>query len=111
MIIIKSKRDGRRRCGIAHTRVPVEYPDDRFTPEEMKRLQADKVLVVSIVAGRDPYDEMTKAQILKKIEKFQPVDMLKKEKKTDLFECLKKHEEQLAKDEAAEKAKTDGPED
>jgi len=102
MITIKSKRDGRRRCGIAHTKVPVEYPDDRFTAEEMKRLQADKVLVVSIVADRDPYDEMTKAQILEKIANFQPVDDLQKMKKAELIECLKKHEEQQAKDKAAE---------
>ena len=50
-IRITSKRDGFRRCGIAHTGTEV-YPDDRFTPAELAALQAESLLVVDIL--REP---------------------------------------------------------
>lgn len=46
---IKSKREGFRRCGIPHSETPVVHPDDRFTPEEVKRLQEEPMLIVEIV--------------------------------------------------------------
>jgi len=49
MIRIKSKKNGFRRCGIAHPAVPVEYPDDRFSKEELKVLKAEPMLVVEVV--------------------------------------------------------------
>ncbi|MEA3279724.1 MAG: HI1506-related protein [Thermodesulfobacteriota bacterium] len=45
-IKIKSKREGFRRCGIPHPIEEVIYPDDRFTPDEMIRLQAEPMLIV-----------------------------------------------------------------
>lgn len=46
MIMIKSKNDGFRRCGIAHTKAPVEYQDDKFSKEEITILKADPMLNV-----------------------------------------------------------------
>lgn len=48
-IEIISKRDGFRRCGIPHSIAPVVYPDDRWTPEELKRLKEEPMLMVRSV--------------------------------------------------------------
>jgi hypothetical protein len=53
MIRIAAKRDGFRRGGIAHPSVPTEYPDSRFTPEELEQLQAEPLLVVEIIPDPD----------------------------------------------------------
>jgi hypothetical protein len=50
MIIITAKKDGFRRCGVAHSAKPVEHQDDAFTPEQLAELRADPMLVVEIVA-------------------------------------------------------------
>lgn len=49
MIRIKSKVEGFRRCGIAHSKEPVDYPDDKFSAAELKTLKADPVLAVEEV--------------------------------------------------------------
>ena len=46
MIRIRSKRDGFRRCGIAHSETPVDYPDDKFTKKELAILKAEPMLFV-----------------------------------------------------------------
>lgn len=46
MIIITSKKEGFRRCGMAHPTTPTEYPDDAFTSEQIKALHAEPMLVV-----------------------------------------------------------------
>ncbi len=48
MITITAKRDGFRRCGVAHSKEPTEYKDDVFTPEQLKILQGEPMLVVQI---------------------------------------------------------------
>jgi 3'-phosphoadenosine 5'-phosphosulfate sulfotransferase (PAPS reductase)/FAD synthetase len=50
MIRITAKKDGFRRCGVAHSAKPVEYADDRFSPAELKRLAAESMLVVERIA-------------------------------------------------------------
>lgn len=45
-IRITSRVNGFRRLGMEHPAAPVEYPDDRFMPEELAVLKADPVLVV-----------------------------------------------------------------
>ncbi|STX11666.1 Uncharacterised protein [Klebsiella pneumoniae] len=54
-ITITAKRDGFRRCGVAHRDVPVTWPDGRFTDEEIAILLAEPSLVVHIgaVSGDD----------------------------------------------------------
>jgi hypothetical protein len=51
MIRIKSKTAGFRRCGIAHPAQWVEYPDGKFSDEELKRLEAEPMLAVEKAAG------------------------------------------------------------
>lgn len=54
MIIITAKKDGFRRCGVAHSAKPVEYPDDAFSPEQLAELQADPMLVVELTEAKNP---------------------------------------------------------
>jgi len=49
MIQISSKADGFRRCGIAHPATPTDYPDDRFTDEQLKELASEPMLVVAVL--------------------------------------------------------------
>jgi hypothetical protein len=46
MIRITSKKDGFRRCGIAHPAKPQEYPNDKFSKKELAVLKADPMLIV-----------------------------------------------------------------
>ena len=46
MIRIRSKKDGFRRCGMAHPAGPVEYPNEKFTPAQLKVLKAEPMLWV-----------------------------------------------------------------
>lgn len=49
MIKIKSKKDGFRRCGIAHPKEAVQYPDGRFSDADLAILKAEPMLIVEIV--------------------------------------------------------------
>ena len=46
-IIITSKRDGFRRCGIAHPAKQTPYPDDFFTQEQLKALSKEPQLILA----------------------------------------------------------------
>jgi len=46
---ISAKRDGFRRCGIAHTTEPKVYPDDQFTDEQLQTLFDEPLLDVKVV--------------------------------------------------------------
>ena len=104
-------KGGFRRCGVRHPQGTAEYPDGTFTAKQIAEMQAEKHLLVE-VGGGDPYEAMTKAEILEKIEKYQiingPIDDLKKEKanKATLIESLKKHEAQ-AKANAEQKGRSE----
>ena len=50
MIRITSKRDGFRRCGVAHPATPTEYPKERFTEEELGTLLAEPMLTVETIS-------------------------------------------------------------
>lgn len=50
MIEIRALRDGFYRCGVRHGAEPTRWPDDRFTAEELARLQAEPMLVVRQLA-------------------------------------------------------------
>lgn len=64
MIIISSKRDGFRRCGVAHSKAPVEHPDDKFTEKELAMLEADPMLKVDAVIAITPtLKDMTVAEL------------------------------------------------
>lgn len=46
-IVITSKRDGFRRCGIAHPGKPTFYPDDFFTDEQLEALEKEPQLILA----------------------------------------------------------------
>lgn len=50
MIRITARTDGFRRCGIAHSAAPTEYPDQRFSKEQLEQLQREPQLIVELVA-------------------------------------------------------------
>lgn len=47
MIIIKSKTEGFRRCGVVHTSDGQEFPDDRFTKDQLKAIENEPMLIVT----------------------------------------------------------------
>lgn len=49
MIRITCKQHNFRRCRVAHPKGTTDYPDDTFTPEQIKVLQAEPKLIVEIV--------------------------------------------------------------
>lgn len=58
-IRITSSIAGFRRAGVAHPAVPTLYPNDHFTPEQIRQLEAEPRLVVEHIedpaqAGGDP---------------------------------------------------------
>jgi hypothetical protein len=63
MIKITSKKHLFRRCGIAHPKGPVEYPDNKFSTKELEILQAEPMLTVKLEKnpeGDDPKSESKK---------------------------------------------------
>jgi hypothetical protein len=56
---IISKKDGFRRCGIAHPAAPVIYPDGKFTPEQIAILKAEPMLIVEEIP-KDTKDSKAK---------------------------------------------------
>lgn len=55
-LTIVAKRDGFRRCGVAHTTAPKIWPADAFTREQWERIAGDPMLVVTdgVVPGAEP---------------------------------------------------------
>ena len=49
MIVITSKREGFRRCGVAHAAGPTQWPDDRWTDAELDALMAEPMLTLDYV--------------------------------------------------------------
>lgn len=47
---ITSRREGFRRCGVAHPAHPVDHPDGRWSEEEIARLEAEPMLRVERLA-------------------------------------------------------------
>jgi len=86
-IIIRSYREGFRRCGIAHSASEITYPNDRFTDDELERLMAEPRLTVKIVPDQ-PHeisgDTMTVAQIKNELDVL-GVEYPDKAKKAELF--------------------------
>ena len=65
MILIKSRQDGFRRCGVAHSALLVEWPDGYFTDEELATLRDEPMLMVTVVhepeTGNEPVSMVTVA--------------------------------------------------
>ena len=56
MIVITSKREGFRRCGVAHAAGPTQWPDDRWTEAELDALMAEPMLTVDWVENQPAGD-------------------------------------------------------
>jgi hypothetical protein len=52
MIRITSKQEGFRRCGIAHSVKPTEYPNDKFTNKQFVALKEEPMLVVEVLPDK-----------------------------------------------------------
>ncbi|PLX49121.1 MAG: hypothetical protein C0613_08340 [Desulfobulbaceae bacterium] len=50
MITIQSKREGFRRCGVAHSKTRTEYEDGYWSDEDLQRLKDEPMLVVAEVS-------------------------------------------------------------
>lgn len=54
MIRIRSKREGFRRAGLAHSVASREYPDDFFSREQLAALKAEPMLTIEETGSVDP---------------------------------------------------------
>lgn len=45
-IVIRSRREGFRRCGIAHSVAPTTYPDNQFGASQLDALRSEPMLIV-----------------------------------------------------------------
>ena len=62
MIRITSKRHNFRRCNMPHPKGSVEYPDDRFTEDDLAILKAEPMLTVETHdRSSDTADDLTDA--------------------------------------------------
>jgi hypothetical protein len=97
MLRIKSKKAGFRRCGVAHPKKFVEYPDSRFSKAETTALKAEPMLLVEDVpeksGGKAALEAMTVDQLKEAIAAFQPTETLKGVKKAELIGILSAHQE------------------
>jgi len=76
MIRITAKKEGFRRCGIAHSKQPTEYADDRFSKEELAALQAEPGIVVEITEEtKGPSAQEVIAQV-KAAQTLEAIDQL-----------------------------------
>jgi len=62
IIIITAKRNGYRRCGMAHPDHAVEYPASTFTAAQLKILKSDPGLVVQEADVPDAESESGKGK-------------------------------------------------
>lgn len=72
-ITITSKRDGFRRCGVAHRDVPVTWPDGSFTAEQIAVLRSEPALVVHTGAVSSNNDKLKAA--LERIDELEAVSL------------------------------------
>ncbi|BCS94610.1 hypothetical protein DSLASN_02420 [Desulfoluna limicola] len=67
-IVIRSTHEGFRRCGIAHAKAAVTYPDERFTDEEVAQLKAEPRLLVEVTEDKKEPGKMNEADALSLLE-------------------------------------------
>lgn len=94
-IQIISKRNGFRRCGIAHSTKAAIYPDDRFTKEELEILRAEPMLIVTETEGGS--EEKAKPNAKETIALVEAVGSLEELSKLSEGEERKTVQEAIAK--------------
>lgn len=95
MIQISSKREGFRRCGVAHPRGPVIYDNDRFSEKELEILAKEPMLVVVEVEGEavataPDFDKMDDDELKALLTKLE-IPIPAKATKPKMIKLLKKH--------------------
>jgi hypothetical protein len=95
MIQISSKREGFRRCGVAHPRGPVIYDNDRFSQEELEILGNEPMLVVVAAEGEaaamsPDFDKMDDDELKALLTKLE-IPIPAKATKPKMIKLLKKH--------------------
>ena len=65
MVEITSRNEGFRRCGIAHTVNPCQWPDAQFSADQLERLLNEPMLIVKALADL-PVAESTTVEASKK---------------------------------------------
>ena len=85
-ITITAKRDGFRRCGVAHRDVPVTWADGSFTDEQIAILCAEPSLVVHIGALSGDDDKLKAA--LGRVEELEAVILQLKDDSVGLMAQL-----------------------
>lgn len=98
-IRITAKQDGFRRCGLAHSKTPTDYPPETFTPGQLALLKAESLLVVEEIEGEVVTDEEEK-QPLDLADQIRALNGQLAERESDLDE-LTAEKEALKRDLAA----------
>jgi len=65
-IEITAKKDKFRRCGVAHSKEATTWPDGKWSPEEIKALKAEPMLMVREVPAAPEQDAAGKKETGKK---------------------------------------------
>ena len=103
MIVIQSKRDGFRRCGIAHSKEPVEYPDGHFNSEKLSVLKNEPMLTVEIKEGepagvKKGLNAKDTIKLVKEAGDLQSLDVLAEgEERKSVLEAIAARREELEK--------------
>ncbi|MFH2098178.1 MAG: HI1506-related protein [Pseudomonadota bacterium] len=90
-VTIISSKDGFWRCGVRHQAKAVEHPMDRFSEEELTRLQEEPMLHVTITPDptpSDPLELMTVAELSELLAK-EGKEIPARAKKADLVALAK----------------------
>lgn len=64
MIVIRSRQEGFRRCGVAFAKTAASYPDDAFSESQLAILQAEPMLTVEKIS--DLSDKSDRSEGLKR---------------------------------------------
>jgi hypothetical protein len=95
MIRITSKQHNFRRCGMAHPRGATDYPDDRFSENDLRILRSEPMLSVEVVddgiIARSENPEGLTVPKLKKLLDALKIQYPSVAVKADLIELLKKN--------------------
>jgi len=92
MIIITSKQEGFRRCGVAHPTTATEYQDGHWSPEDLAILLDEPMLIVAgsgvedlndAAAGVKVAEAMTVAQLTERLTALK-IEIVPGSKKADL---------------------------
>lgn len=106
MIRITAKKDGFRRCGIAHSKTAVDYPDSKFEKDQLEILKKEPMLVVQELEGETkPAKNNTRPKaedLIAAIGKAETVEALNEilpegEDRKTVLEAYQKRGEELSK--------------